>query len=117
MQTMIMAKPAITGYSTIVFKLNFRLFFALVPIHVTPIQISSINLHDSTLLNTWKRAISSRMKPVTLLSAVTGRFITSSTIRKMYIQLLNRLYICCCSLVSSVPIFVKSNEGCHRNMP
>ena len=90
---MMSVKPAIIGYRTIVFKLNFRLFLALVPIHVTQMHISSMTLHDRTLLNTRNRAISSTKKPVKRLSAGIGRFITSSTIRKMYMQLRNIPYI------------------------
>ena len=77
------------GYSTIVFRLNFRLFLAFVPTHVTKMHISSMTLQDNTLLNTWNRAIRARTKPVTRLSEVIGRFMTSSTMRKMYMQLRN----------------------------
>jgi hypothetical protein len=52
-----------------------------------------MTLHDRTLLNTRNRAISSTKKPVKRLSAGIGRFITSSTIRKMYMQLRNIPYI------------------------
>jgi hypothetical protein len=68
---------------TIVLILKRRLFFALVPIQVIKIQTSSLNLHDGTLLNIWKRPNSSTTNWVARLSDVTGRFITSSIIKKI----------------------------------
>ena len=75
--------PASTGYITIVLRLNFKAFLALVPMHTTHIHISSATLHPATELNTLKRPSRSRMNCVTRLSAVIGRFITISIIRKM----------------------------------
>ena len=68
---------------TIVFTLNFNAFFAFVPIHTTQMQTSSVTLQPATELNTLKRPSMSRMNCVTRLSAVTGRFITISMMRKM----------------------------------
>ena len=71
------------GYITIVLTLNLRLTFALVPIQVTAMQTSSMNLQDDTLLNIWNRPISSSTNCVARLSEVIGRFITSSIIKKI----------------------------------
>ena len=66
---------------TIVFIFHFRLFRALVPMQVTPTQMSSMTLQERTLSKTLKRWKSSRTKAVMRLSEVMGRFITISTIR------------------------------------
>ena len=58
-------------------------FFAFVPMQTMQMHTSSTTLQPDTELNTLKRASRSRMNCVTRLSAVTGRFITISIIRKM----------------------------------
>ena len=63
--------------------MNFNAFFAFVPMQTMQMHTSSTTLQPDTELNTLKRASRSRMNCVTRLSAVTGRFITISIIRKM----------------------------------
>ncbi|WP_310592427.1 hypothetical protein [Bacteroides caccae] len=68
---------------TIVLTLNFNAFFALVPMQTTQMQISSATLQPDTELNTLNRARISSINCVTRLSAVMGRFITISMMRKI----------------------------------
>ena len=68
---------------TIVLTLNFSAFFALVPIQTTQMQISSATLQPDMELNTLNLPNKSRTNCVTRLSAVMGRFITISMMRKM----------------------------------
>ena len=68
---------------TIVLTLNFKAFLAFVPMQTTQMQTSSVTLQPDTELKILNRPNRSRMNCVMRLSAVTGRFMTISMMRKM----------------------------------